>query len=29
METIEALQPIIMELLNKDMPEAKNESEKK
>ena len=28
METIEALQPIIMELLNKDMPEAKNESEK-
>ena len=29
METSEALQPIIMELLNKDMPEAKNESEKK
>ena len=29
METIEALQPIIMELLNKDMPEAKNETEKK
>ena len=29
METIESLQPIIMELLNKDMPEAKNESEKK
>lgn len=29
METIEVLQPIIMELLNKDMPEAKNESEKK
>lgn len=29
METIEALQPIIIELLNKDMPEAKNESEKK
>ena len=29
MEKIEALQPIIMELLNKDMPEAKNESEKK
>lgn len=29
METIETLQPIIMELLNKDMPEAKNESEKK
>lgn len=29
METIKALQPIIMELLNKDMPEAKNESEKK
>ena len=29
METIEALQPIIMELLNMDMPEAKNNSEKK
>ncbi|WP_133016935.1 hypothetical protein [Clostridium cuniculi] len=27
--TIEALAPIITELLNKDMPEAKNENEKK
>ena len=29
MEIIEALQPIIMELLNKDMPQAKSETEKK
>lgn len=29
MEIIQALQPIIMELLNKDMPQAKSETEKK
>ena len=29
MEIVQALQPIILELLNKDMPEAKNETEKK
>lgn len=29
MEIIEALAPIITKLLNKDMPEAKNDSEKK
>lgn len=29
MGIIEALQPIILELLNKDMPEAKNNTEKK
>ena len=28
-EIIKELQPIIMELLNKDMPQAKNETEKK
>ena len=29
MDTIKALQPIIEELINKDMPQAKNNSEKK
>lgn len=29
MEIIKSLQPIIMKLLNEDMPQAKNESEKK
>lgn len=29
LQIIEALSPVLTELLNKDMPEAKNESEKK